>query len=97
MSGTRPAPNGSRPNRSQSRFFCNTARTASLVCFVIAFAALVIGAGFSEISQNGAPTPLETDVVRWIIVASSLVGIVCYVVGGRLQRRGQGRGRGQVD
>jgi hypothetical protein len=61
-----------------------------LVCVVLAFAALVVGAGFSEISKNGAPTPLETAVVRWIIVASLVVGMACYVVGGRMQRRGQG-------
>ena len=35
-----------RPDRSQSRFLCNGARTLSLACFVIAFAALVIGGGF---------------------------------------------------
>ncbi len=90
MSGDRrPARNGSRPDRSKSRFFCNTARTGSLVCFVVAFVALVIGGGLSEISQNGSPTSLETAVVRWIIVAGVVVGVVLYVVGGRMVQRGQ--------
>ncbi len=74
-----------QPDRSQSRFFCNGARTASLVCFIIAFAALVIGGGFSEISTNGAPTALETAVVRWIILGALVVGFVAYYVGGRIR------------
>jgi cation transporter-like permease len=76
------------PDRSQSRFFCNRARTASLVCFILAFAALVIGGGFAEISTSGAPTALETAVVRWIILAALIVGFVAYYVGGRI-RAGQ--------
>jgi cation transporter-like permease len=75
-------------DRSQSRFFCNRARTASLVCFILAFAALVIGGGFAEISTSGAPTALETAVVRWIILAALVVGFVSYYVGGRI-RAGQ--------
>ncbi len=83
-----PVANGSKPDRSQSRFFCNTARKLSLVCGVVAFAALVLGGGFAEISSNGAPTPLETAVVRWVIVGSLVIGAVFYVIGGRmLQRR----------
>ena len=90
MSGDRrSARNGSRPDRSQSRFFCNRARTGSLVCLVVAFVALVIGGGFSEISQNGSPTSLETALVRWVIVAGVVVGVVLYIVGGRMVRRGQ--------
>ena len=90
MSGDRrPARNGSQPERSQSRFFCNGARTGSLVCFVVAFVALVIGGGFSEISQNGSPTSLETALVRWVIVAGVVVGVVLYIVGGRMAQRGQ--------
>jgi hypothetical protein len=83
--------NGQRrppPDRSQSRFFCNGVRTASLVCFIIAFAALVIGGGFAEISTSGAPTALEIAVVRWIILAALVVGFVAYFVGGRI-RAGQ--------
>ena len=48
------ASNGSKPDLSQSRFFCNNARKGSLVCGILAFVALVIGGGFSEISKNGA-------------------------------------------
>jgi hypothetical protein len=80
--------NGSRPDVSRSRFFCNNARKGSLVCGIVAFAALVIGGGFAEISSSGAPTTLETDAVRWVIVGSLLVGAVLYVIGGRMLRGG---------
>jgi hypothetical protein len=81
--------NGSKPDLSQSRFFCNNARKASLVCGILAFAALVIGGGFAEISSSGSPTTLETDAVRWVIVGSLLVGVTLYVIGGRILRRGR--------
>jgi hypothetical protein len=82
--------NGSKPDLSQSRFFCNNARKGSLVCGIVAFAALVIGGGFAEISSSGAPTTLETDAVRWVIVGSLVVGVALYVVGGRLRQGGRG-------
>lgn len=82
--------NGSKPDLSRSRFFCNNARKGSLVCGIVAFVALVIGGGFSEISSNGAPTSLETAAVRWVIVGSLVFGVVLYVVGGRLLKRGPG-------
>jgi hypothetical protein len=81
--------NGSRPDASQSRFFCNNARKGSLVCGIVAFAALVIGGGFAEISSSGAPTTLETDGVRWVIVGALVVGVALYVVGGRLRQSGR--------
>ena len=89
MTGRGNRSNGSRPDLSQSRFFCNNARKGSLVCGVVAFAALVIGGGFAEISSSGAPTTLETDAVRWVIVGSLVVGVTLYVIGGRLQRSGR--------
>lgn len=76
--------NGSKPDLSRSRFFCNNARKGSLVCAIVAFAALVIGGGFAEISSNGSPTSLETAVVRWIIVGALVVGVTLYVIGGRI-------------
>jgi hypothetical protein len=89
-----PATNGSRrPDRSQSRFFCNLPRKVSLCFFVAAFAALVIGGGFAEISTNGSPTSLETMVVRWIIVGSLAIGVVAYVIGGRRLAERPGGGR----
>ena len=90
MTGTRdPRSNGSKPDLSRSRFFCNNARKGSLVCGILAFAALVIGGGFAEISSNGAPTSLETAAVRWVIVGSLLVGVVLYIIGGRMLRSGR--------
>jgi asparagine N-glycosylation enzyme membrane subunit Stt3 len=90
MSGPRNAgSNGSKPDLSQSRFFCNNARKGSLVCGIVAFVALVIGGGFSEISSNGAPTSLETAAVRWVIVGSLVIGVTLYVIGGRVLRNGR--------
>ncbi len=85
---SRRASNGSRPDVSRSRFFCNNARKGSLVCGVIAFCALVIGGGFAEISSNGAPTSAETAVIRYIIVGSLVIGGILYVIGGRMMRSG---------
>lgn len=90
MTGRRDAAaNGSKPDLSQSRFFCNNARKGSLVCGILAFVALVIGAGFAEISSNGSPTSLETAVVRYIVLGSLVTGVTLYVIGGRLLRSGQ--------
>lgn len=89
--GPAPAANGSRrPDRSRSRFFCNVPRKVALFFFVVAFAALVIGGGFAEISTNGSPTSLETMVVRWTIVGSLVIGVVAYVIGGRRLAEGSG-------
>ncbi len=66
---------------------CNGARKIALMCFVLAFAALVIGGGFAEISLSGAPTTLEVAVVRWIILGALVVGFVAYYVGGRIRAR----------
>ena len=84
------AANGSKPDLSESRFFCNNARRGSLVCGIVAFVALVVGSGFAEISSNGSPTSLETAVVRWVVVAALVVGVVLYVIGGRLRRGDHG-------
>lgn len=89
----RPATNGKgRPDRSQSRFFCNAARKVSLFFLIVAFAALVIGGGFAEISSNGSPTSLETAIVRWTILGSLVIAVVAYVIGGRMlaERSGEG-------
>jgi hypothetical protein len=85
----RPSTNGHRPDRSRSRFFRNRWRQASLVCIVLAFAAIVIGGGFAEISTNGSPTTLETAVVRWVIVGSVVIGLCAYLMGGRTQADGR--------
>ena len=61
----------------------------SLAAFVVAFIALVIGGGFAEISSNGAPTSLETAVVRWVILLSLVVGVCAYVIGSRQLGGGQ--------
>jgi asparagine N-glycosylation enzyme membrane subunit Stt3 len=80
------AANGLKPDRSQSRFFCNNARKGSLICGIIAFVALVIGGGFAEISSNGSPTSIETAAVRWVILAAVVVGVILYLIGGRVLR-----------
>ena len=85
MPSSRPGSNGSRPDRSQSRFLCNLPRKLSLLFVALAVAALVIGGGFAEISSNGAPTPLETSVVRYVIAGSLVLGVTAYVIGGRMR------------
>ena len=92
MNGNIP-PGPARPDRSHSRFLCNTARKVSLFFIALAVGALVIGGGFSEISSDGAPTALETAIVRWVILGSLVAAAVAYVVGGRMQA-GQQEGRG---
>ena len=82
--------NGTKPDLSQSRFFCNNARKGSLVCGILAFAALVIGGGFAEISSDGSPTSLETAAVRWVIVGSLVAGVILYAIGGRMLRSNRG-------
>jgi hypothetical protein len=82
-----PKSNGALPDRSKSRFFCNTPRKISLFFLAVAVAALVVGAGFAGISKNGAPTSSETSVVRWIVLGSLVLFVVAYVVGGRIRSR----------
>jgi hypothetical protein len=82
-----PVRNGTRPDRSQSRFFCNTPRKISLAFLLLAVAALVIGGGFAEISSSGSPTSLETAVIRWIILGSLVICVVAYWFGGRMLQR----------
>jgi hypothetical protein len=83
----RVPPGSARPDRSQSRFLCNTPRKLSLLFGAIAVAALVIGGGFAQISSSGAPTSLETAVVRYIILGSLVAAVVAYVIGGRMLDR----------
>lgn len=90
MNGRVP-PGPARPDRSQSRFFCNTARKLSLVFGAMAVAALVIGGGFAEISSSGAPTSMETAIVRYIILGSLIAAVVAYLIGGRMLERDRGR------
>jgi hypothetical protein len=76
-------PNGSGPDRSQSRFLRNRPRQVSLFFLALAVASLVIGGGFAEISSNGSPTSLETAIVRWIILGSLVAAATAYAIGGR--------------
>jgi hypothetical protein len=87
----RVPPGPARPDRSQSRFFCNTPRKLSLLFGAIAVAALVIGGGFAEISSSGAPTSTETAIVRYIILGSLVAAVVAYLIGGRMLERERGR------
>ena len=83
-----PSSNGtSRPNRADSRFFCNRARTASLVIGLVAVVALVAGFILAELSASGAPTSSQTAVVRWVILAALVGAVVAYVIGGRQRAR----------
>jgi len=76
-----------RPDRSNSRFFCNGARKLSLLFGAVAVAALIVGGGFAEISSSGSPTSLETALVRWVILGSLVIAVIAYVIGSRIQER----------
>jgi hypothetical protein len=83
-----PSNNGaSRLHRADSRFFCNRARTASLVLGRVAVVALVVGAMLAELSTSGAPTSTQTTVVRWFILAALVGAVAAYVIGGRQKAR----------
>jgi hypothetical protein len=83
-----PSNNGtSHPSRADSRFFCNRARTASLVLGLVAVVALVAGAVLAELSASGAPTSTQTAVVRWVILVSLVGAVAAYVIGGRQKAR----------
>ena len=89
--GRDPLAHGARRDLSQTRFRCNNARKGSLVCAVLAFVALVVGAVFAEISTSGSPTTVETAVVRYVVLGALVAGVILYVIGGRMQREA-GRG-----
>jgi MFS superfamily sulfate permease-like transporter len=67
------------------QFTRNAARKASLISGLAAVLALLIGAGFANMSANTAPTTRETEVIRWVVVACLAVGVVFYVIGGRME------------
>jgi len=88
MTATPPSSNGAtRPGRADSRFFCNRARTLSLVLGLAAIIALVAGAVLAEFNASGAPTSTQTAIVRWIILAALVGAVAAYVIGGRQRRR----------
>jgi hypothetical protein len=72
------------------RFMCNTQRKVALAAGLLAILAVVIGAGFASMTQDGAATPLETTVVRWTAVGFLAIGAVAYFLGSRALRDGQG-------
>lgn len=84
----RQSPNNVRPDQHgfPGRFLCNTPRRIALAAGAVALLALMVGAGFANMSASGAATPLETTVVRWVIVSCLVVGVASYAVGGRMLR-----------
>ena len=83
-----PSNNGSsHSSRADSRFFCNRARTASLVLGLVAVVALVAGAVLAELSSSGAPTSTQTAAIRWVILAAVVGAVAAYVVGGHQKAR----------
>ena len=50
----------------------------------------MIGGGFAEISSDGAPTSLETAIVRYVILGSLVIAVAAYVIGGRMRTGGAG-------
>jgi len=84
---TSPAPQ-TRPEARgfPGRFTCNGPRKVSFFAGLAALLALMIGAGFANMSASGAATPLETTVVRDVIIVGLLVAVVAYQFGSRLLR-----------
>ncbi|HUC04575.1 MAG TPA: hypothetical protein VL961_04200 [Acidimicrobiales bacterium] len=76
--------------RFPSNFLCNGARKLSLAAGGAALLAILIGAGFANMSSSGAPTSLETSVVRWTALGFIVLGAIAYAIGGRIERE---RGR----
>ncbi len=68
------------------RFRCNRPRKVSFFAFLAAIMAVVVGAGFANMSANNDATPFETTVIRWIVLFCLIVGVTAYVVGGRMVR-----------
>ena len=88
MTATPPSSNGAtRPGRADSRFFCNRARTLSLVLGLAAIIALVAGAVLAEFNASGAPTSTQTAVIRWVILAAVVGAVAADVVGGHQKAR----------
>ncbi len=61
-------------------------RKVALVAWLAALLAVMVGAGFANMSASGAPTALETSVVRWIALGCIAVGLAAYLIGGRMLR-----------
>jgi hypothetical protein len=76
----------SDPTGFPGRFLCNLPRKVALFAGLAALLALMIGAGFANMSASGAATPLETAVVRWVMVGCLVTAFVAYIIGGRMLR-----------
>jgi hypothetical protein len=69
---------------------CNTPRKVALAAGFAAILAVMVGAGFANMSESGAATSLETTVVRWTAIGFLAVGAVAYLIGSRQLRNGGG-------
>lgn len=69
---------------------CNGARKASLMAGLAAVLAFMVGAGFANMSATSAPTALETEVVRWVVITCLAVAVALYVIGGRMENIDKG-------
>jgi hypothetical protein len=80
----------SNTQASPSRFLCNVPRKISLFAGLAAIMALIVGAGFANMSASDSPTSLETMVVRWTAMGFLAIAAVAYLIGGRMRRVGGG-------
>jgi hypothetical protein len=83
--GNRP---GAGPEGSPSRFLCNGPRKLSLIAGLAAVLDIIVGAGLGAMRASNAPTSRETMIVRWVALGLLAIGVVAYVIGGRLRNAG---------
>jgi hypothetical protein len=64
-----------------TRLTVNLARKWTFIFGLVAVLAILVGAGFANMSASDAPTTLETDVVRWIALVFGLLALGTYLIG----------------
>jgi hypothetical protein len=57
------------------------ARKWTFVFGVVAVLAILVGAGFANMSASDAPTTLETDIVRWVALFFAALALGAYLIG----------------
>jgi uncharacterized membrane protein len=62
----------------------NFPRKVALVAVLVAILAVIIGAAFASMRASDAPTALENLVVRVTVLCCLVIGVVAYVIGGRM-------------
>jgi hypothetical protein len=79
-----PPDPSTEPKQSNKKFGTRAqlspARKVTVYFALIAVLALLIGAGFSNMSASNAPTALETTVIRSVALFCIAVSVTAYVI-----------------